>query len=405
MSELIIKLKQHTPIIHFQHYQEGATLRASELKPKLDKFLIEKLRDLNTDYKKFLIGNEKHLALNYKIKILSTNNKIENIDERFPFFFGNMGIKNSNITRIKKFIFTSEPIILRFFSFDNELIDKINTFLPEFFALENFGSRQNKGFGSFYINTENKNYQELNESLFDYKFTISTNGMNNKFFELFYQLDLFYRALRPGINLKDHLGNTKFYFKSLLFLYFKNHGVQWEKKTIKDNFFVSQLRNQINKHYNSDVRTYSSDNKKLVKDLMGLSTKEDWKFYQSSITKTEAKQDINGRWVKKNNDEEQIERFKSPIFFKVIQCSNNSNLYKIYIRLNEDIPIRGKWFIIEEIHGKNFPLQIPEHFSIKEFFKFIIDKSKFNISNHVDQKFQSCKEYNYLKNIFKKLQN
>ena len=36
-------LRQHTPIIHFQHHQDGATLRASEVKPKLDKFLIEKL--------------------------------------------------------------------------------------------------------------------------------------------------------------------------------------------------------------------------------------------------------------------------------------------------------------------------------------------------------------------------
>ena len=32
-------LKQHTPIIHFQSEQAGATLRATELKPKLDKFL------------------------------------------------------------------------------------------------------------------------------------------------------------------------------------------------------------------------------------------------------------------------------------------------------------------------------------------------------------------------------
>ncbi|MFK5976154.1 MAG: hypothetical protein QM493_06565 [Sulfurovum sp.] len=34
-------LKQHTPIIHFQSDQMGATLRATELKPKFDKFLIK----------------------------------------------------------------------------------------------------------------------------------------------------------------------------------------------------------------------------------------------------------------------------------------------------------------------------------------------------------------------------
>ena len=43
MYTLTIKLKQHTPLIHFQHDQDGATLRASEVKPKLDKYILGKL--------------------------------------------------------------------------------------------------------------------------------------------------------------------------------------------------------------------------------------------------------------------------------------------------------------------------------------------------------------------------
>ena len=43
MYKLEFTLKQHTPIIHFQHDQEGATLRATEVKPKLDRFIIEKV--------------------------------------------------------------------------------------------------------------------------------------------------------------------------------------------------------------------------------------------------------------------------------------------------------------------------------------------------------------------------
>ncbi len=38
--KLTFKLKQHTPIIHFRYDQTGATLRATELKPKLDKFVL-----------------------------------------------------------------------------------------------------------------------------------------------------------------------------------------------------------------------------------------------------------------------------------------------------------------------------------------------------------------------------
>ena len=42
--KLELKLRAQTPLIHFQHAQVGATLRASEVKPKLDKFIIGKLR-------------------------------------------------------------------------------------------------------------------------------------------------------------------------------------------------------------------------------------------------------------------------------------------------------------------------------------------------------------------------
>lgn len=36
------KLKQITPMIHFQADEVGATLRASEVKPRLDKFITDK---------------------------------------------------------------------------------------------------------------------------------------------------------------------------------------------------------------------------------------------------------------------------------------------------------------------------------------------------------------------------
>ncbi|WP_068690391.1 hypothetical protein [Culturomica massiliensis] len=43
MYRLEVKLKQHTPLIHFQWQQAGATLRASEVKPRLDRFILTKL--------------------------------------------------------------------------------------------------------------------------------------------------------------------------------------------------------------------------------------------------------------------------------------------------------------------------------------------------------------------------
>ena len=44
MQRLIFELIQHTPIIHFQAKDMGATLRASEVKPKLDKFILKEYK-------------------------------------------------------------------------------------------------------------------------------------------------------------------------------------------------------------------------------------------------------------------------------------------------------------------------------------------------------------------------
>ena len=53
MKKITVELMQHTPMIHFQvrydqnqtlREQRGATLRASEVKPKLDRYLLLLLR-------------------------------------------------------------------------------------------------------------------------------------------------------------------------------------------------------------------------------------------------------------------------------------------------------------------------------------------------------------------------
>ena len=79
MNRLEIKLKQHTPLIHFQHDQEGATLRASEVKPKLDRFVLTRLGQGNYQVgiaqaktNGWLIGKGDHPALDYKMRIEAT---------------------------------------------------------------------------------------------------------------------------------------------------------------------------------------------------------------------------------------------------------------------------------------------------------------------------------------------
>lgn len=86
MKTLKVTLKQHTPLIHFQHTENGATLRASEVKPKLDRFIIEKLGGGNYDnvknqvkntYPQLFIPKEGVFALDYKLKIKAFGNRNE----------------------------------------------------------------------------------------------------------------------------------------------------------------------------------------------------------------------------------------------------------------------------------------------------------------------------------------
>lgn len=167
METLKVTLKQHTPLIHFQPGQYGATLRASEVKPKLDRFILAKLG--NGDYEigkiiakdnGWLIGNGVHRALNYKMKIENgerlidvslnvkkKNNKYTTAD--FPLLLSNMGGQESaddlvNLVMYKNVTWT---IIT-----DNLLLhERLKEQIPYFVMNCNFGQRANKGFGSFSV--------------------------------------------------------------------------------------------------------------------------------------------------------------------------------------------------------------------------------------------------------------
>ena len=183
MNKLIVTLKQHTPLIHFQPNQEGATLRASEVKPKLDRYILTKLG--NDDYQSginlardngWLIGTGQHASLNYKMKIVASNpinlkmgiqpkkDKIKNqkkdelgellyITENYPdnsnsLIMGNMeGRTKSDLLNFKMYESTILDIITTATNMDTLLREHI----CDFFAETNFGNRTSKGFGSYTV--------------------------------------------------------------------------------------------------------------------------------------------------------------------------------------------------------------------------------------------------------------
>lgn len=105
MKPLNFTLRQHTPMLHFQASQEGATLRASDVKPRFDRWLIKEVWKDNfdkccsylvgysdkfsekerNDFKKKFEGGFR--ALNYKMRIVSS--------KRIP-----MGIEVSSLDKV-----------------------------------------------------------------------------------------------------------------------------------------------------------------------------------------------------------------------------------------------------------------------------------------------------------------
>lgn len=184
MHRLTVTLKQHTPLIHFQHDQEGATLRASEVKPKLDKFILTKLGG-DDGYKEgiriakekgWLVGKGDHPALDYKMRIVAKDpqqivlNVIEKRDHgrqlydeigrtlyttpNYPdnnnsMIMGNMGgrIKED----VLNFVMFRDISIYFIFKVES-LKSNIRNDIFDFFSETNFGNRTSKGFGSFLVN-------------------------------------------------------------------------------------------------------------------------------------------------------------------------------------------------------------------------------------------------------------
>lgn len=189
MKELIVTLKQHTPMIHFQHYQENATLRASEVKPKLDRYIMEKLGENYNEnkYEKgceiakkngWIIGEN---ALNYKMKITPKGENLIKLDittkekekngkinlfyhtEYFPLLLSNMGGKEDKKSLTNFSMYKSLTIKIQTTS--ETLYKMLYEIIPEFIMNNNFGQRSNKGFGSFSIEDitdNNKNKTEIN---------------------------------------------------------------------------------------------------------------------------------------------------------------------------------------------------------------------------------------------------
>lgn len=82
-------LQQHTPLIHFQHAEAGATLRATEVKPKLDRYLAERLKAVNVQIPASWLlrqtaeesaGGSNEYHFNYKLRFICNQSSSINFE-------------------------------------------------------------------------------------------------------------------------------------------------------------------------------------------------------------------------------------------------------------------------------------------------------------------------------------
>lgn len=447
MYQLQFTLKQHTPIIHFQHDQDGATLRATEVKPKLDRYILEQLGKESKDYKTneayettydrgkdiankngWLIDKEgKKGALDYKMRIEAygaptyywvssnpdskdkklrdgtikegkdntriANAKINNSTylNKTQYFADNQFIDKPykewiNIHRGLKHD-TKINLILK--TFNSYIIKEIEKFLPAFFCLHNFGTRQSKGFGCFLpmkITVEDIEKSLIENEKVTGVFKLKLNDLNTE--EKLQFIASKYSLLKMGRGAK-----AGGYEKSRLWIYLcEKKNISWEKRKIKIHVLEKDLT-LFNTIYsdnatlkqsplNSTKNNYDTEiNHFYIRALLGLS--EQFEFllfnnYRSIDFKNKLQVKVSDELNFKTEEKFKklaIDRFQSPIRFIVVDNFVFLVAYSIPKTLSEFIhPDTGKielrkfQFKIDQMQkNKTFTLTVPSDFNVADF--------------------------------------
>lgn len=434
MHTLRVTLKQHTPLIHFQHDQDGATLRASEVKPKLDKFILSKLTQeehRNGEKEGWIKSKSGNTWLDYKMRIeaegaqkeylLASYIKKEDIEKLKRVgidAIGNTAFfaqekQKSNILNNKnprsewnkidkKGLFTEDSTVVTIISGnqDAKLTEIINANIQCFFVAFNFGTRQSKGFGCFSVSEVRLNgtvqslreYEELLKEEFPFVCKKETKDATLSSVLSIIKKD--YQLLKSGDNPQRSPSQYK---KSLLFCYAIDRmqgNPRWEKRFFKKNLKSEvekkgyHLKSNKNKQGGWNEPIKDSDGNQGWKDTSGynynyiravLGLAEQFEFRLTGKTGATAIVKVNGG--------EELQRFKSPLLFKVF-----GNL--IYLVGNEptvildkkvDFSYRLKEIIEEneikkdvetelEIDDNAKSLSIPKEFSLADFMSYASSK-------------------------------
>ena len=321
--KLELDLKCHAPIIHFQPSTnaKGATLRASEVKPKFDKYIWTKEPEELATYE----------LLPYKMKFIEKKKEV--IDEKVADEYVDIPLYYAKDQ--KRMVITNPRIVIT--CFDPILQKLIVKHIKNFFIVTNFGAAQGKGYGSFTIidhemdpKQNNQVDQENIEKILMEEFGLKTLykidcdrlskklDRNETIEMIFRVIENFYKIIKGGINHKE-------YIKGFLFIHMNEKGIKNEKAALKTEIIDHPYASNQNKV--KQEPKINSHKECYVRALLGLSSS--FAFKDQRRQKGGAV-DVN---IKISHADETIERFPSPLTFKVI----NNIVYIIPKKIDERI--------------------------------------------------------------------
>jgi len=375
MHKLTFTLKQHTPIIHFQHDQPGATLRASEVKPRFDRFLKEELRNMkpavyemfkalidklpdssnrvnaSSPYKLVIHPVKDESVQKYIIASLIPKYKIDEyiktgyeVLEKTPYFADNKPIKEGPLSDAKLGLMLKKDQLLKIsFLFDDpSWIELFNVALPLFFCTTNFGTRQSKGFGCFLpVALTQIEFESIIKTCFPIIFNFQhASGVK----QIFKEIEDIYKKLKAG-DQKNESELRKYYnsFRPV---------IEWEKPAIQE--IVRSISGKSLK-----IKSETS-NRQFVRAVLGLP--EIYEYPKHDEIKAQVKNDT-------------FARYASPILFKV----HNNQIYLIATKRKHENDILNKPFDFDFTHkGRNYGNKLrlitPKEFDLVAFLNRAMPK-------------------------------
>lgn len=339
------KLVQHTPLIHFQHSEPHACLRATEVKPKLDRFLIEQLekddRFGDGRWKKWFVGDGSQQSFDYMMRITPNSEQVErtqsiengieraiaraehrppnaSLHEIHKNYFGNMASGNNIQDTVqaiqetfKESLFYKDGLTLTIRCFIPELLTFIDEHIRGFFMMHNFGTRQRKGFGSFTVDistkpNEPKGFDLVGKYCPNAYYCKLGNDVNaDALLDAVWVISAF---LRSGFNRGE--GN---YVRGFVFRYFQReknplaNDKAFVKQQVLHNVYNEATRGEHLHPYGNNVRY------RYVRGLLG--TNENSRFCRNPRGGTREDRTVHNIYI---HSAEGVERFPSPLLFKPI---------------------------------------------------------------------------------------